>query len=234
MNSFRLINFRYNNMVRALILILLCGTSFFSANSQTLKKVKETNKNPSTVSTYHVLEGQQTKEGAAEIKYKGSLGFREKGQYSKGDKAGTWDYFDADNTLIQQYNFSTKSFEYLQDFKSVKAVYILKDEDLVEVKTGAMPVLLGGDAKFFYFLANNIQYPHAARAKGVTGTVGVMVTITKEGTMKRPFIPKAGDKSLDAEALRVVSLMPNDWVPLFMDGKATDSLVLLYINFQLG
>ena len=221
-------------MVRALIIIVLCGISFFSANSQTLKKVKETSKNPSTVFTYHVLEGQQTKEGAAEIKYKGNLGFRVKGQYSQGNKSGTWDFFDSGNTLIQQYNFSTKSFEYLQDFKSVKAVYILKDEDLVEIKTGAMPVLLGGDAKFFYFLANNIKYPTAAKFKGVNGTVGIMVTITKDGKMERPFIPKAGDKALDAEALRVVSLMPNDWIPLYLEGKATDSLVLLYINFQLG
>ncbi|EPR66099.1 TonB family protein [Cyclobacterium qasimii] len=221
-------------MVRALIIIFLFGVSFFSASSQTLKKVKEKSKNSNTVFTFHVLDDEQTKEGAAEIKYKGNMGFRVKGQYSQGNKSGTWDYFDSDNTLIQQYNFSTKSFEYLQDFKSVKAVYILKDEDLVEVKTGAMPVLLGGDAKFFYFLANNVRYPHAARAKGVTGTIGVMVTITKEGKMERPFIPKAGDKSLDAEALRVVSLMPNDWIPLYLDGKATDSLVLLYFNFHMG
>jgi len=221
-------------MVRALIIIILCGISFFPASSQSLKKIKETSKNPNKVFTYHVLKGEQIKEGAAEIQYKGNLGFRVKGQYSQGNKSGTWDFFDAENALIQQYNFSTKSFEYLQDFKSVKAVYILKDQELVAVETGAMPVLLGGDAKFFYFLANNVQYPHAARAKGVTGTIGVMVTITKEGKMERPFIPKAGDKALDTEALRVVSLMPNDWVPLYIDGKATDSLVLFYINFQLA
>lgn len=221
-------------MVRVLITIVLCGITFFTASSQSLKKVKETSKNPNKVFTYHVLKGEQTKEGAAEIQYKGSLGFRVKGQYSQGNKSGTWDFFNAENALIQQFNFSTKSFEYLQDFKSVKAVYILKDQDLVAVETAAMPVLLGGDAKFYYYLANNLQYPTAAKSKGVTGTVGVMVTITKEGEMIRPFIPKAGDKTLDAEALRVVSLMPNDWVPLYIDGKAMDSLVLFYINFQLG
>ena len=60
------------------------------------------------------------------------------------------------------------------------------------------------------------------------------MTISKEGEMVRPFIPKPGDKALDAEALRVVSFMPNDWIPLSLDGEARDCLVLLYFNFRLG
>ena len=110
----------------------------------------------------------------------------------------------------------------------------LKDQELVKIETGAIPVLLGGDAKFLYFFANNIFYPHAAMSRGATGTVGVMVTITKEGEMIRPFIPKEGDKALDAEALREASLMPNDWIPLYLNGEATDCLVLFYLNFHMG
>lgn len=111
---------------------------------------------------------------------------------------------------------------------------ILKDQELVPLETWAIPVLLGGEAKFLYFLANNVQYLHAARTKRVSGTAGVMVTITKEGEMIRPFIPKEGDKALDAEALRVVSMMLNDWIPLCLDGKATNCLVLLCVNFRFG
>jgi TonB family protein len=186
------------------------------------------------VFTYHVLKDSQVKEGAAEIQYKGKLGFREKGQFSQGYRFGIWEFFDSDNTIIQKYNYTTQKFEYLQNFNSVKAVYILIDQELVKIETGSIPVLLGGDAKFLYFLANNMIYPHAARSRGASGTVGVMVTINKEGEMLRPFIPKPGDKALDAEALRVVSLMPNDWIPLYINGEATDSLVLFHINFQLG
>ena len=225
---------KINYRIRLLITISLCCSAFYSSFSQELQKINEKSKVPNMVFTYHVLKDSQVKEGAAEIQYKGKLGFREKGQFSQGYRFGIWEFFDSDNTLIQKYNYATQKFEYLQNFNSVKAVYILKDQELVKIETGAIPVLLGGDAKFFYFLANNINYPHAARAKRATGTVGVMVTITKEGEMLRPFIPKPGDKALDAEALRVVSLMPNDWIPLYINGEATDSLVLFHINFQLG
>lgn len=223
-----------NSRIKFLITITLCCSALYSSFSQELQKVNEKSKNPNRVFTYHVLKGSQVKEGAAEMKYKGKLGFRVKGQFRQGNKSGSWEFFDTDNNLIQKYNYTTKNFEYLQNFNAVKAVYILKDQELVPLETGAIPVLLGGDAKILYFLANNVQYPHAARAKRVSGTVGVMVTITKEGEMVRPFIPKPGDKSLDAEALRVVSFMPNDWIPLYLDGEATDCLVLLYFNFRLG
>ncbi|AEL25471.1 energy transducer TonB [Cyclobacterium marinum] len=223
-----------NSWIKLLITITFCCSALYSSFSQALQKVNEKSKNPNMVSTYHVLKDSQIKEGVAEMKYKGKLGFRVKGQFSQGNKSGIWEFFDSDNTIIQKYNYTTKKFEYLQNFNSLQAVFILKDQDLVKLETGAIPVLLGGDAKFLYFLANNIHYPHAARTKGATGTVGVMVTITKEGEMVRPFIPKPGDKALDAEALRVVSMMPNDWIPLYLNGEPTDCLVLLYVNFQLG
>ena len=220
-----------NSRKKFLLTLSLVCFAFFSTFSQGLQKVKEKSKNPNRVFTYHVLENSQVKEGAAEIQYKGKLGFREKGQFSQGNRSGSWEFFDFDNNLIQKYNYTSKEFEYLQNFNAVKAVYILKDQELVKIETGAIPVLLGGDAKFLYFFANNIFYPHAAMSRGATGTVGVMVTITKEGEMIRPFIPKPGDKALDVEALRVVSLMPNDWIPLYLNGEATDCLVLFYLNF---
>ncbi|MDN3687472.1 energy transducer TonB [Cyclobacterium jeungdonense] len=206
----------------------------FPGISQKLDKITVRTKNPSKVATYQVLKDQTTKHGPAVIKYRGTLGFHEQGHFTQGERTGVWEYFDAQGDLVQKFNFSTKSFELLKDFTSVKEVYILQGEDLVQVNTGARPVLLGGDAKFYYFLANNLQYPSSALSKGISGTVGVIVTITKEGKMVNPFIPKEGDKDLDKEALRVISLIPDEWVPLKIDGTTMDSLALLYIRFQRG
>jgi TonB family protein len=221
-------------MIKYFVAVILFVAVFFQANSQGLKKIKESSKNPDRVFTYHVLKGGKTKQGPAEIRYQGQMGYRVKGQYSEGNKAGTWEYFDSQGNLIQRYNFTTETFEYLKDFKSLQAVFILKDKELVPLETGAMPVLLGGDSKINYFLANNLEYPLVARRKGVEGTVAVIVTITKEGKIARPFIPIPGDKSLDDEALRVISLIQGDWIPLLINGNPTDSLVLFHVRFRLS
>ncbi len=217
-----------------LLSCLLTVLLYFPGISQKLDKITVRTKNPSKVATYHVLKDQKTKHGPAVVKYRGTLGFHEQGPFTQGEKTGVWEYFDAQGDLVQKYNFSTQSFELLKDFTSVKEVYILQGEDLVQVNTGARPVLLGGDAKFYYFPANNLRYPYSALAKGISGTVAVIVTITKEGKMVNPFIPKEGDKDLDKEALRVINLIPDEWVPLRINGLAMDSLVLLFISFQRG
>ena len=221
-------------MFKYFIAVFLFGTVFFQANSQQLKKVSDRSTNPDKVFIYHVLKGGNIKHGPAEIWYKGQWGFKVKGQYNHGNKSGTWQYFDSQGTLIQQYNFTKRTFEYLDFFKAPRKVFILKDDKLMPLETDAGPVLLGGDAKFFFSIASNLKYPLAARRKGVEGTVGVIVTITRDGKMVRPFIPVPGDKSLDDEALRVISLIEGDWVPLLLDGNPTDSMVLFNVAFRLN
>ncbi|WP_092170631.1 energy transducer TonB [Cyclobacterium xiamenense] len=63
-------------------------------------------------------------------------------------------------------------------------------------------------------MATNRTYPSTAFAKGVSGTLGVVVTSTKDGRIIHPFIPNEGDKDLDEEALGVTRLHPDEWVPL--------------------
>ncbi len=115
------------------LIFLLSGT-----NAQELEKVTE-KKNSNKIITYHVLKDQTIKHGPVEIKYRGALGFHEKGAYNQGQKSGIWEYYDSKGDLVQKFNFSTYSFDFLKDFTSVKAVYILQNEELVEVNTGAMP-----------------------------------------------------------------------------------------------
>ncbi|WP_154857817.1 energy transducer TonB [Cyclobacterium xiamenense] len=63
-------------------------------------------------------------------------------------------------------------------------------------------------------MATNRRYPSTAFAMGESGTLGVVVTSTKDGQIIHPFIPNEGDKDLDEEALRVTRLLPDEWVPL--------------------
>ena len=58
------------------------------------------------------------------------------------------------------------------------------------------------------FIEKFAEYPSKALQNGISGTSVVSVVIYKDGSKGKPEIVQSSDSLLDAEALRVVSLMP--------------------------
>lgn len=58
------------------------------------------------------------------------------------------------------------------------------------------------------FIEKFAVYPSKARQNGISGTSVVSVVIYKDGSKGKPEIVQSSDSLLDAEALRIVSLMP--------------------------
>lgn len=67
------------------------------------------------------------------------------------------------------------------------------------------------DGLLFNFLKINLVYPEAAGKAGVEGTVYVSFTIDINGKISNIEITQGGNPYFDAEAIRVISVMPN-WV----------------------
>ena len=59
----------------------------------------------------------------------------------------------------------------------------------------------------------------------------VTFTINADGSISDPKVVRSLDKELDAEALRVVGLMPK-WIPAKMNGKSKKSKYTLPIVFK--
>jgi len=70
-----------------------------------------------------------------------------------------------------------------------------------------MPELPGGKPALDKFIADHVRYP-AGKAKPTKGSVFVRFTVTKEGRVTDPVILKSLGDAFDAEALRVISLLP--------------------------
>jgi len=98
----------------------------------------------------------------------------------------------------------------------------------VEVK----PVFPGGDVALMKFISGNCEYPEYARRKRIQGRVFVQFVITSEGKVINTRIAKGVEAHLDAEAVRVVSLLP-DWTPGMQDGENVDVTFVVPINFKL-
>lgn len=105
------------------------------------------------------------------------------------------------------------------------------DDDVYEV-VEKMPEFPGGIAELMKYLRSNVRYPVEAHKAGIQGRVVVSFVVNKDGTVKDAKIVRSVDKSIDAEALRVISAMPK-WQPGYQDGKAVSVRYTVPVTFRL-
>ena len=107
-----------------------------------------------------------------------------------------------------------------------------KPSDVTFQVVEEMPEFPGGMQECMVFLAKNVKYPVAAQEAKIEGRVIVQFVVKKDGTIADPIIMRGVSPELDAEALRVVSLMPN-WKPGRQRGKAVNVKYTIPIMFRL-
>lgn len=115
-------------------------------------------------------------------------------------------------------------------FRLKSPVEEAKEETLTVVDV--MPQYPGGDRELLKFIAQCIKYPTDAQEAGVQGRVICSFVVDKKGNIVEPKIIRGIDPSLDAEALRVIGMMPR-WTPGRQDGKAVRVLYTVPITFRL-
>lgn len=94
------------------------------------------------------------------------------------------------------------------------------------------PEFPGGEDSLNNFLMENINYPHEAKLKGISGRVYVGFLIDKTGKIRNERVLNGINDELDTEAIRVVRLMP-DWKPATRVGQSVDLQYILAIDFVL-
>ncbi len=117
---------------------------------------------------------------------------------------------------------------------------IISDDVVIDDKLEAIPwhevkdkpLYPGGEIEMLRFIQKNSVYPSIPKENGVEGKVYVKFVIDETGKVKDLVIMKSIDPYLEAEALRVVSLMP-DWTPGKQRGVPVPVTFILPINFDL-
>ena len=95
-----------------------------------------------------------------------------------------------------------------------------------------MPEFPGGMGEAMKFLAKNIKYPVAAQQAKIEGRVIVQFVVERDGSISDIHAMRSVSPELDAEAIRVVSLMPK-WKPGKQRGKAVPVKFTMPIIFRL-
>ena len=96
-----------------------------------------------------------------------------------------------------------------------------------------MPQYPGGKDKLTQYLAMSIRYPKEAEMAGMQGRVIGSFIVEKDGSLTGARIEKSVDKSLDAEALRIINEMPK-WTPGMQDGEPVRVKCLVPITFRVS
>jgi TonB family protein len=94
------------------------------------------------------------------------------------------------------------------------------------------PAFSGGEKALMEWLSENIHYPKEAVEKKIQGRVIIRFVVDETGAVTQPEIIRSLDPAMDAEALRVVSSMPN-WIPGKQGGKPVSVYYVLPILFKL-
>ena len=106
------------------------------------------------------------------------------------------------------------------------------EEEVIFQVVEQMPEFPGGMSEAVMFLAKNIKYPVAAQQAKIEGRVIVQFVVGKDGSISDVHTVRSVSPELDAEAIRVVSMMPK-WNPGKQRGKAVPVSYTMPIMFRL-
>lgn len=95
-----------------------------------------------------------------------------------------------------------------------------------------MPKFPGGEEALMRFIAQNIKYPTIAQENKEQGKVILRMIVGKDGKISNIKIQQSVSPYLDAEAIRVISEMP-EWEPGENKGKPVNVEFTLPITFRL-
>ncbi|MFO7573999.1 MAG: energy transducer TonB [Bacteroidales bacterium] len=106
-------------------------------------------------------------------------------------------------------------------------------EDDVFMIVEDMPTFRGGDVqRFSNWVKERVKYPQIAQENGIQGKVFIGFIVEPDGSVSNVTILRSVDKSLDDEAVRVVTSSPR-WNPGKQRGQPVRVRFSITVNFQL-
>ncbi len=180
-----------------------------------------------TVETYYDSTGNQlVKDGKGQCKctFDDESGLLLQGEVKFGNRNGIWTGFRND-TLQFRENYEGGKLRSGESYEGGRVFRYTKLQ--------AMPEFTGGYEAMYVFIRKNLRYPASARRHGVSGTVYIQFEVEKDGRILNARVIRGAQADIDAEALRVVQLMP-DWKPAERRGRVVSERFVLPIKFKLN
>ncbi len=219
-------------MIRKILLMILTLTVFLEFGfSQTKQiKIKDTNLKNTWEEISVLKSNTEIREGIYKRVISGKLSVE--GNYRNGQKIGIWKMYNYYDKVEIEINYDNGLIKYLTKDTVTKADIML-ETSLNENKN--RPVLnVSSSNMVFNYLIHLIKYPEYAAENGISGRVLIAVKVDSHGKIVDYIVKKSVDKSLDEEVIRVIKMMPLEFLPEIKDGVQVDSEMIIPFNFALN
>lgn len=212
-----------------LFLVTIIPTFLFG---QDVKKVTDKENHE----TFYVLKSDKTTKHGEYKKFSYKHKLLVRGFYKQGVKDSIWECYDLDGQLTLKYNYTSNQliFHKPNDIVEGKKYKIINGNSGSNTTLTRPPIFLGGDDLMLSEIIENIQYPYAAKENGKEGTVNVLFTVDKYGKTSNFRVEKPLGYGMDEEAIRVLKLLPDNWLPGNLNGQPVDVEVSYPISYNLG
>lgn len=187
-----------------------------------------------TRETYYVLKSDKTIRHGEYKKFGFNNTVAVKGFYKSGIKDSIWECYNAEGQVVLKYNYSKSELILYKPGEPMdKVEYKIIGNMDSKAKLSRVPIYLGGEYSIMSEVWKNIRYPVIAQENDRSGTVFVSFTVDKDGKTSNYHVNKKLGCNLDEEAIRVLKLVPDNWLPGMQNGQAVDVEVRFPIAFVL-
>jgi TonB family protein len=152
------------------------------------------------------------------------------GVYKDDQKAGIWVYYSAAGVKLQMYDHDRDSMIYFDVEEERKRAYA--PAMFPDTSGERMPLFIGGNYYMMVMIENNLIFPEAGWKRGRDTKVVVSFSVDAEGhTTDVKSLSQAG-YGFDEEAVRLIQLLGNNWIPGFTKGKFVKVGFTLPVTFK--
>jgi TonB family protein len=197
--------------------------------------IKQTNNlaHPYSKEVYYVLKADPAIKSGAYKKYFSGTKLAENGRFEANQRVGTWQYYNPQGEVEQQYNWTSNTLESARPFTGVECVGIEENGVFTDQKPDECPIFLGGTPTLHRYILYVLRYPAQALRNNKTGIVHISATITPDGQMINEQVAQGLGYGLDEEALRVFKTITGEWIPGKVNGKPVNTKIVWPFRFGL-
>lgn len=170
---------------------------------------KKTKKNGIAFEKGHYKDGKR--DGKWTIKLQGNSRVYSTGSYVLDKKVGQWTYY-YDGKVDQVYDHTAK-----------KVVSSKREANKLD--------FIGGKTLIHTFVDQTMVYNESAKKRGIKGKVYLSFDVNDLGEVHNVIVTKGVHDLLDVEALRVIRLLPSNWVLPLKNGFPSKGSFTWEINF---
>ncbi len=109
----------------------------------------------------------------------------------------------------------------------------IPDKNGVFLAAEIMPQFPGGESALMKFISSNLRYPREGLSQGIEGMCVIRFVISKTGSVINPTAVRSLSPECDAEAIRMLKLMPS-WTPGKTKGNPVEVYYTLPIIFKIS